>query len=199
MSVSVAAIILAAGQSKRMKGRNKMLVDVGGRPMIRVVAEMVLASEVDLVVVVTGFEAEAVTAALSGLDLSFVYNSAFEAGMASSLKAGVAALPDEVAGALICLGDMPDVKEDDIRHIVRVFDESNGVQICIPVHEGRRGNPVLLPRWLFAEVEDISGDTGARSIVAAHEGMVMEVPVSGSGIHHDMDTRGDLERKKPGL
>src|SRR6202030_837317 len=103
----VAAIILAAGRSTRMGGPNKLLAEFGGKPLIRIVTEQALASKAKGVIVVTGHQAEQVEKALQGLDVKFVRNPSFAQGLAGSVKAGVAAVPENADGAVICLGDMP--------------------------------------------------------------------------------------------
>src|SRR5262249_28167518 len=119
---AVAAVVLAAGRSSRMGGPNKLLAEIGGRPLVRIVAETVLASRAHPVVVVTGHERERVEVALARLPVTFVHNPNYAEGLGTSLKAGVAALPAEVDGAVICLGDMPQVDAALIDQLIDAID-----------------------------------------------------------------------------
>ena len=105
----IAAVILAAGRSTRMGGPNKLLAEIGGKPLVRIAAEEALASRARPVIVVTGHQRDKVEAALEGLDVQRVHNPDFAEGLSTSLKAGLAAVPDDVDGAIVCLGDMPQV------------------------------------------------------------------------------------------
>jgi molybdenum cofactor cytidylyltransferase len=159
------AVLLAAGQSRRMGPQNKLLADFGGKPLVRRTAERLLESRLAGTVAVLGHEAEAVSNALSGLDLRTVHNEDFATGLASSLKAGIRALPPSADAALVALGDMPGITTADLDRLIAAFTASGGRTIVRATHNGKRGNPVILPRALFAEVEKLEGDTGARQIV----------------------------------
>lgn len=192
MTCSVAAIVLAAGQSKRMGAQNKLLADMGGRPMVSHIVDTVLASNTGSVMVVVGHDSEKIEAALSQQDVRFVQNPDYEAGLSASLCAGIAAVPGATDGALILLGDMPDVMPQTINSLCSAFDAGGGEKICIPVFEGKRGNPIVLPRWIFSEVAEVSGDKGARDLIAAHSQDIIEVTVDDSGVLRDVDQPEDL-------
>ncbi|MEW6640108.1 MAG: molybdopterin-binding/glycosyltransferase family 2 protein [Pseudomonadota bacterium] len=189
----VAAVVLAAGRSTRMGGPNKLLAELGGKPLVRIVAEHALRSKAASVVVVTGHQADAVRAALAGLDVTFVHNPDFASGLASSVKAGVAAVPADADGAVVCLGDMPMVETALINRLIEAFDPDRGALIAVPVSDGRRGNPVLWSRRFFPELMTLDGDTGARHLIARHGEAVAEVPVEGKGAFLDIDTPDALE------
>ncbi|SMH49096.1 NTP transferase domain-containing protein [Mesorhizobium australicum] len=184
---AVHAVVLAAGRSSRMGGPNKLLALFHGEPLVRRVAEGALASEVAGVTVVTGHQAERVRAALDGLGVSFAANPDFATGLASSLKAGIGALPDEAAGALILLADMPEIEAGDLDRLIDAFRRSGGRAIVRATHEGKRGNPVILPRAVFAEVARIEGDTGARHVIEAGVAEVLDVEL-GRSASLDVDT-----------
>ena len=194
----VAAIILAAGKSSRMGGPNKLLEHLRGKPLVRIVAEQALASKASPVVVVTGHMADDVKAALKGLDVTFVHNPQFATGLASSVKTGVAALPDDAVGAVICLGDMPDVDVGLIDRLIEAFAPDKGALIAIPVSDGRRGNPVLWSRRFFDELMTLEGDVGARHLIAKHGVAVTEVPADGQSAFLDIDTPEALELARQG-
>lgn len=184
----IAAVILAAGRSQRMGARNKLLIDVRGTPMLRrAVAEALLAGA-NPVIVVTGHEADAVRAALDGCAVTFAHNADFALGLGGSLRAGVKALPDDVDGALVCLGDMPDVRAAHLQKLIAAFDPAEGRAICVPAHNGKRGNPVLFGAQFFREMAGVTGDTGARHLTSAHGDQVCEVAMEDAAILLDLDT-----------
>jgi molybdenum cofactor cytidylyltransferase len=185
---NVAAIILAAGRSTRMGGPNKLLAELGGKTLVRIVTEQALASKAQGVIVVTGHQAEQVEKALQGLKVKFVRNRDFAEGLASSVKAGVAAVPDNADGAVICLGDMPLISADLIDRLIEAFAPDSGNLIAVPVSDGRRGNPVLWSRRFFNELMTLDGDIGARHLIARHSEAVAEVAVEGHGAFLDIDT-----------
>jgi molybdenum cofactor cytidylyltransferase len=189
----VAAIVLAAGRSTRMGGPNKLLAELEGKKLVRIVAEQALASKATEVIVVTGHQAELVEQALSGLDVRFVHNPDFAGGLASSVKAGITAVSKDADGAVVCLGDMPMVSSAMLDHLIEAFAPDRGNLIVVPVSEGRRGNPVLWSRRFFQELMTLDGDIGARHLIAKHAEAVAEVPVEGDGAFLDIDTPQALE------
>lgn len=182
----IAAVVLAAGQSRRM-GSTKQLAAIGGIAMVRRTVEAVETSAVDSVVVVTGHEAEAVGVALKGLPVTIVRNPDHALGLSTSLKAGIEALPVDTDAALIVLGDMPGVGAGEIDRLIAAFDPAEGRGIVVPVHAGKRGNPVLWARAFFAEMARLSGDAGAKHLLAEFGEAVVEVEL-GEGVLTDIDT-----------
>jgi molybdenum cofactor cytidylyltransferase len=191
-SPKVHAVVLAAGRSSRMGGPNKLMAQFSGEPLIRRTVERTLASKTSGAVVVTGHQAARIQAALEGLEIVFAHNPDFASGLAGSLKAGVAALPEDAAGALIVLGDMPGVGTSDIDRLIDAFCKTGGQAIVRATHDGKRGNPVLLPRALFRAVAQLEGDTGARHLIEAGLMPVMDVEI-GEAAAVDVDTRDALE------
>jgi molybdenum cofactor cytidylyltransferase len=185
---AVAGIVLAAGRSSRARPRNKLLHAIGGKAMVRRVAETALAAGLAPVIVVTGFAADKIRAALTGLDVAFVHNDDFAAGMGGSIGVGVGALPTSAEACIILLADMPDVKPSTVAALVGAFDAAAGKDICVPAAGGRRGNPVLFGRAHFAALRAIAGDRGGKEIVAAHAANVAEVAVEDVGVLADYDT-----------
>ncbi|MBX3596399.1 MAG: molybdopterin-binding/glycosyltransferase family 2 protein [Rhizobiaceae bacterium] len=188
----VCAVILAAGRSSRMGGPNKLMAEFDGIPLVRRIAEWALASTVDQVVVVTGHEAERVEASLAGLKVEVAINPAYASGLSSSLKAGIAALPDEATGAMIILGDMPEITTSDINKMVAEFKKAKGA-VVRATHQGKRGNPVILPRSLFETVATLEGDTGARHVVEAERADIIDIEL-GESASIDVDTPDAMER-----
>ncbi len=184
----VGAVVLAAGQSRRMGMVNKLLAEVGGKPMIVRAVEAVLASRAHPVVVVVGHEANRIRSALAGRDVQFVDNPEYADGISTSLRRGLQALPDGIDGALICLGDMPRVSTEQVDRLIAAFNPVEGRAICVPTVHGKRGNPVLFARRFFAEMATVTGDVGARHLIGESADVVCEVEMSGDGVLLDVDT-----------
>jgi molybdenum cofactor cytidylyltransferase len=192
--MKVAAIILAAGRSTRFGEANKLLEEIDGEPMVARVAALALASRARPVIVVTGFEAERVAAALDGFDVTLMLNPDYAQGMSTSLRAGLRALSAEADGALILLGDMPRVDPSVLEALLAAFAANGAESICVPVHAGRSGNPVLWGRAYFSAMMQLSGDRGAKQLMRLHPGNVVEVEVETNSIFEDVDLAADLHR-----
>jgi molybdenum cofactor cytidylyltransferase len=195
---NVAAIVLAAGRSTRMGGPNKLLAELSGKKLVRIAAEQALASKASEVIIVTGHQAVLVEQVLEGLNVKFVRNPDFAGGLASSVKAGIAAVSQDADGAVICLGDMPLIDANLIDRLIEAFAPDRGNLIVVPVAEGRRGNPVLWSRRFFGELMTLDGDIGARHLIGKHGEAVAEVPVEGNGAFLDIDTPQALEAARRG-
>jgi molybdenum cofactor cytidylyltransferase len=184
----ITAILLAAGRSTRMKGPNKLLLPLAGRPLVVHAARALAQSRADSIVVVTGHDRAGIEAALADEHVSFIHNTQHETGMASSLKAGLGLVPADADGILVCLGDMPAVSSTDIDSILDAFDPASGRSIVVPVFAGKRGNPVLLARQFFTQVMACTGDTGARQVLADNADAVFEVEMPTASVLADADT-----------
>jgi molybdenum cofactor cytidylyltransferase len=184
----VAGVVLAAGQGTRMGGPNKLLAPFRGKPMARHAAEAAVAARLDPVVVVTGRDEEAVRAALDGLPVTFAHNPRYAEGQGGSLATGIAALPPQTDAAVVLLADMPLVTPAVIGRLAAAFNPVEGRSICVPVLEGRRGNPVLFGAKHFAAMQAISGDEGARTLLKRHADEVAETPAQDASIFTDVDT-----------
>jgi molybdenum cofactor cytidylyltransferase len=187
----IAAVVLAAGWSTRFR-TNKLLAPIAGTPVVRHVVEAALASLASPVLVVTGNSASAVSATLSGLEIETVENPAFAKGLSESLKCGLRNLPADCEGAMILLGDMPFVRPALIDALVEAFDPARRA-ICVPVRNGRRGNPVLWGRAFFPELLALEGDAGGKRLMARHEDMLCKIEAGDDGPLIDIDTPEDLK------
>jgi molybdenum cofactor cytidylyltransferase len=192
----VAAVVLAAGRSTRMGGPNKLLEEVGGKPLVRIAVEQALASRASPVVVVTGHQRKEVEAAIAGLDVKTVHNPDYAQGLATSLKTGIAALPPENDGAIICLADMPRVNAALIDKLIAAFDPEKGALVVVPTVDGKRGNPVLWSRRFFPDLMALEGDVGARHLIAQYGEALTEIAVDGDGALIDVDTPDALRSLK---
>jgi molybdenum cofactor cytidylyltransferase len=186
---NIAILILAAGLSRRFGDGHKLLAEIDGKPVIRHVVETALQTDHRPVLLVTGHQADRVTAA-AGRDgrLQVVHNPAYADGLAASLQAGLAALPTGTDGVLVCLGDMPDVSGTVLDQLAAAFNPVEGRAICLPVFNGKRGNPALWGAQFFPELARLQGDSGARSLFTPHAEWICEVPVDCPGILLDYDT-----------
>ncbi|MDP7601278.1 MAG: NTP transferase domain-containing protein, partial [Rhodospirillales bacterium] len=154
----IAGLLLAAGSSRRMGKENKLLTDVDGTAMVTRVAKQITASQAEGLMVVTGHEKDQVELALKNYATGFAHNPDFADGLSTSLKTGLRALPDNIDGAIVCLGDMPLVKAEHIDQLIRAFDPVEGRSICVPVHGRKRGNPVVWSKRFITEILSVTGD-----------------------------------------
>jgi molybdenum cofactor cytidylyltransferase len=182
----IAAVLLAAGLSRRM-GQHKLLLRLRGKPLLLHAVQSALAAGVDETVVVVGYRAEAVRAALAGQPVRVVENPDYAQGQSTSLRAGVAALGAEVQAALVLLGDQPLLTADVLRALITVWRQT-GQPLVAPVYEGQRGNPVLFARALFPELLAVTGDQGGREVVQRHAQEVATVPIADPTAGLDVDT-----------
>jgi molybdenum cofactor cytidylyltransferase len=195
----IAAVVLAAGRSTRMGGPNKLLAELGGKPLVRIAVEEALASRAKPVIVVTGHQHERIEAALAGLDVRIVHNPDYAEGLGTSLRVGVAAVPAEADGAVVCLGDMPQVTGTLIDLLIAAYDPEQGALVVAPTRDGKRGNPVLWSRRFFPELMSVAGDVGARHVINNYSEAVVEVPVQELGAFVDVDTPDALSAARAEL
>jgi molybdenum cofactor cytidylyltransferase len=192
----VAAVVLAAGRSTRMGAINKMLAEIGGKPLVRIAVEQAIASRAKPVIVVTGHQHEKVEAALKDLPVRLVRNPDYAEGLGTSLKTGIAAVPENADGAIVCLGDMPQVDAALIDRLVGAFDPERGALVIVPSINGRRGNPVVWSRRFFHDLMSVQGDIGARHLIGTYAEAVVEIPVAGEAALTDVDTPESLSAVK---
>jgi molybdenum cofactor cytidylyltransferase len=191
VSHSTVAVVLAAGLSRRM-GQAKLLLPIRGRPVVRLTVECVLAGGIDTVVVVSGREHEVLAEALSGLPVRFAVNPTPEAGQSSSIRVGIAALPERTDAALIVLGDQPFLSREIIPALLAAFTRT-GKPIVVPRYRDGRGNPVLFGRAMFPELAQVVGDQGARALIERDPSRVAGIEFD-SPMPQDIDTPDDYDR-----
>jgi molybdenum cofactor cytidylyltransferase len=197
----IGAVLLAAGKSQRMGGPNKLLSEIDGVPMVARVAQRLLASRARPILAVLGNQAEEVDAALGKLPVERVRNPEFAEGLSTSLKRGIIALPADLDGTLICLGDMPLISGRHIDRLIAAFNPLEGRAIIVPTRRGKRGNPVLWSKRFFPEMAELAGDVGAKHLIGEHAELVAEVEMDDDAIFVDIDTPEALEalrqKRKP--
>ena len=188
---SVAAIVLAAGESKRMGAENKLLLPYREQPVIEHVVDAVTQSEAKHVYVVVGHEQERVREALAGYDVTFVENPVYEEGMGTSIRAGVQAIEIEVEGIMMCLSDLPLVTPEEYTFLIESFAtalRTDREAIAVPHYSGQRGNPVLLSAAYRTAMLGQQGVMGCRGIVKQHPTHVIPVDMVYDHVVSDIDT-----------
>ncbi|MGI9252400.1 MAG: nucleotidyltransferase family protein [Thermomicrobiales bacterium] len=191
MTGTVAAVVLAAGQSSRL-GWPKQLLDLGGVPLVTRVVRTAFAAGLSDVIVVTGAAADRVETAVAALHPAIAFNPRFAEGQSTSLAVGIAAVPEDADAAIVLLGDQPGVDPAVIRAVVAAFRES-GAAIVAPVYGKILGNPVLFRRDLFPDLRALTGDEGARALIRSRMADVHRVPVPGDAPPPDIDTEADYQ------
>lgn len=196
----VAALVMAAGRSRRMAPLNKLLVpDATGVPMVARVVDNALASQARPIIVVTGHERERIEEVLAGRPVLFAHAEDYAAGLSASLKAGLSAVPEDAEGVLVCLGDMPLVTAKMLDRMIAAFDPEEGRAIVMPTYRGKQGNPMLWGREFLPEMDEITGDVGARHLVGKHADRVAEVEMASDAVLRDFDTADTLKGTQPEL
>ncbi|WP_169569280.1 NTP transferase domain-containing protein [Sneathiella limimaris] len=187
-SYKIGALLLAAGQSRRMGKDNKLLAVIDGKPMVRHVAETLKVSGLSPILMVTGHEADEVIKTVWDLGINTCHNPNYSNGLSTTLKVGFETLSPKVDGIIVCLGDMPFVTPEILNKLIAAFDPDKGKSIVIPTFNGKRGNPVLLSSQYWDEIQSITGDLGAKAIISAHEHSVEQVEIDTQTIFTDIDT-----------
>ncbi|NLW07293.1 MAG: molybdenum cofactor cytidylyltransferase [Clostridia bacterium] len=188
----VGIIVLAAGSGERL-GRVKQLLPLGGHPLVRRTLTNVLAADLGPTVVVTGYEAERVAAALAGLPVNIAVNPQYRRGLSASLKAGLAAQPPDMQAAFFVLADQPGVTAQVMQQLAAAYLKNNK-KIVAPAYRGQRGNPVLIDRKLWPLLLQLEGDTGAREVIKSHPQELLTVEVDCPGVLKDIDTMADYRQ-----
>jgi molybdenum cofactor cytidylyltransferase len=193
-SLLVSAIVLAAGSSRRMAGRHKMVLDVGGEPMIRRTVSTVLAIDPAETIVVTGFAVLSVEAALAGLPVRFVHNRAHEEGQPTSVSTGVKALERFCHAVMVIPGDQPLLKPAHLLELIEAFRTAPGeCSIIVPFHRGNRGNPILFAAHHVPEVVGGGLNIGCRHLIETNGDKVARIDVASDAYTVDCDTPADYD------
>lgn len=189
----IGAMILAAGESKRM-GEPKLLLPFGQKTIIETVVDTVIQSKVDVVLVVLGSDAKKVEERFKEYPLRTTVNPHFQKGMLSSVQWGFQELSDRVQGVLVCLGDQPSISTSVIDRVIRAYEET-GKGIVVPTYNRKRGHPVLIDIKYLEEVQNLSRDVGLRGVVYNHPEDTHEVEVDSPAILRDIDNPADYHKE----
>lgn len=193
----ITAIVLAAGESRRMGHVNKLLLPLGEATLIERVVGAVCQSEADEVIVVLGHEARRIRAALDGHDVLFAENDRYREGMTTSIQTGVRTASPDAAGFLICLSDLPLIEPDELNQVIAAFTQNaddDERRIVVPTYQGRRGNPVLFSAFYKPDIVAHRGLTGCKEIVKENAHHVLDVPMTTDHILRDVDTMDAYQR-----
>jgi molybdenum cofactor cytidylyltransferase len=174
-------------------GQVKQLLPFRGKPLISHIFYTALASRLDEVIVVLGHKAEEIEMRVDFGDALVIMNDHYEAGQSTSLQIGISAISDRSEAALFILGDQPLVNVDVINRLIEEFERER-IGFLIPTFHGKRGNPVLVGRSFFPQLESLTGDQGARALFKEYADQVKEVDVGDGCIHVDIDTLDDYRK-----
>ena len=186
----ISSILLAAGQSKRMLGENKLIKNVKGIPLIKCALNNILKSHVNEIIIVLGYQNETIEKIIDKTDrIKFVFNSNFETGMASSIKKGINNLSEKTDAFFISLGDMPSISYDTYNQLIKCYKNRKAI---IPMFKGQKGNPVLFSKLFKRKILSIQGDSGVKKILEINKKEVLNLEINDPGIIKDFDSPNDF-------
>ena len=186
----ISAILLAAGQSKRMDGENKLTKEIQGVPLIKHSVKNILASSVDELIIVLGYQKEIIEKLIDKNEkIKFVFNKDFESGVASSIKTGLDNLSEKTEAFFICLGDMPMVNHDIYNQLIKSKDNK---KITVPNYNGQQGNPVLFNKSMKEKIINISGDVGAKKILELNKDKILNLEINDQSIARGFNIQDDF-------
>ncbi len=196
----ISAIVLAAGESKRMGAQNKLLLPLGEKTLIENSVDNILASDVSEVVIVLGHQAERVKEVLQNrlpnCRMKFVENSAYQEGMTTSIQTGMKAIAADSEGVMVCLSDLPFLQTDELNELIHAFGEAvkkNEKQIVLPAFQGQRGNPVIFSVYYKSEILAYQGLNGCQGVIKQNPAQVLKIEMRTANALKDIDTKSDYE------
>ena len=182
----ISAILLAAGQSKRMKGQNKLTKKIQDIPLIKHSVKNILSSNIDELIIVLGHQKEAIKKIVENNEkIKFIFNKNFKSGMASSIRIGLKHLSDNTEFFFICLGDMPLVNKDIYNELIK---SKNNNEIIVPTYKGEQGNPILFSKTMKAKIMTVQGDSGAKMILQLNEDKVFNFETNNENVVKNFNT-----------
>jgi len=187
----ISAILLAAGQSKRMNGENKLTKEIQGTPLIKHSVKNILASSIDELIVVLGHQKETIEKLINKNEkIKFVFNKEFESGIASSIKTGLNNLSENTEAFFICLGDMPMVNPNIYNQLIKSINKR---EIIVPTYKGQQGNPVLFSKSMKEKIINISGDVGAKKILELNKDKILNLEINDQCVTKDFNTQDSFD------
>jgi len=193
----ISAVILAAGESRRMGKQNKLLLPVDGEALLVKLVKSVCDSDAGQVLVVIGHEAEKIRRVLNDFPLNFVYNPNFSQGMTTSIKSGVKEVSPDCDGILICLADMPFTNTPEINKLIHAYVQNRIKEkklIVVPIFQGNRGNPVLFSCEFRNDILEHKKESGCKGVIMNNPESVMEIEMDDENMFFDVDTLEDYQR-----
>ena len=184
----ISAILLAAGQSRRMGGENKLTKEIEGIPLIKRSVKNIIASTVDELIIVLGYQKEIIEKLIDKNEkIKFIFNKNFESGMASSIKTGLNHLSENTKAFFICLGDMPMIKQNTYNKLIEC---KNNKEIIVPTYKGKQGNPVLFSKSMKKKlIMTIQGDFGAKKILELNKNKLLNLETYDENIIKNFNTQ----------
>ena len=193
----ISAVILAAGESRRMGKQNKLLLPIGGEALLVKLVKSVCDSDVGQVLVVIGHEEEKIRRELNNFSLSFVNNPNFSEGMTISIKFGVKEVSPDSDGFLICLADMPFINTSEINKLINAYVQNRIKEkrlIVVPVFQGQRGNPVLFSSEFLNDILEHKKESGCKGVIINNSESVKEIEMDDDNMLLDVDNLNDYQR-----
>ena len=186
----ISAILLAAGESKRMNGENKLTKKIHGTPLIKHSVKNILSSSIDELIVVLGYQKEIVEKLIGKNEkIKIVFNKNFENGMASSIKTGLNHFSEKTEAFFICLGDMPLISHNIYNQLIK---SKNNKEIIVPTYKGQQGNPVLFDKSIKEKIMNISGDSGAKKILELNKDKILNLEINDQSIAKGFNTQDNF-------
>ena len=186
----ISAILLAAGESKRMNGRNKLIEKVNGEPLIKHSVRNILESSIDELIIIVGHHSKIIKNLINkNKKIKFIFNSNYKSGIASSIKLGLKNLSEQTQGFFICLGDMPMINKEIYNKLIMHLKNN---EIVVPTFKNKQGNPILFSNLMKDKVMMVEGDNGAKKILELHKDKIFNVDIKDLKILKDFDTQDDF-------
>jgi len=182
----ISAILLAAGESQRMNGENKLAKKINGIPLIKHSVKNILESSIDELIIVLGHQDKIIKNIINkNKKIKFIFNDRYKSGMASSIKTGLKNLSSKTQYFFICMGDMPMVNKKTYNQIIL---KSKNKEIVVPAYKNQQGNPVLFSISMKKKIMDIEGDIGAKKIIEKNKDKVLIFKINDQGIVKNYNT-----------
>ncbi len=182
----ISSILLAAGQSKRMEGENKLAKKIGGIPLIKHTINNILSSSIDELIIVLGHQKEVIENIIDKNDkIKIIFNDQFKTGMASSIKKGIENLSTKSKAFFICLGDMPHVNKEIYNNLIKQLKNN---KIIVPTYKNKQGNPVLFSKSVKEKIMTIKGDVGAKKILENNSEIIFNLEMNSQSILKNYNT-----------
>ena len=193
-NANIAAIVLAAGESRRMGEVNKLHLPILGVPLLRHSVETLLAANLGEIVVVLGYQSADTQALLEGLSVRSVINNDYASGQMTSVHCGLGSLRQACDGVIVALGDQPALTVADVNHLVGAFFARDGGEVVVPEFEGKRGNPIIISSRCKQEIITGKYNFGCRRFIENNPELVRTVDMPGPSVVIDLDTPMDYRR-----
>ena len=185
---TVSAVLLAAGESRRMGEVNKLELLVDGMPLLRRTAEILQASDLQEIVVVLGHQDDKAGAILEGMPLTFVYNENYLDGQASSVYQGLLSLSQPCDGVMICLSDQPLLQTEDVNALIGAFGKRSHGSVLVPTYQGKRGNPIIIDYQQRQDILNGERNLGCKNLIEDNPELVSSFEMSNNHVVVDLDT-----------